>query len=172
MVGRIVLSTRTILAKILIFRIKGVESNAMPHATGYDGTSSLGECKECHCKTGGGNYCYEHAPYTVWPKADGTFIVDRNGRKHVFFDEPPIHPSFERLRTFVEHLWSECHDGGDWNNTEWPGKFDALISEAFMESMTCSACGTVTLIHVRSIDDTFWCERCQRWEACRPAKGM
>lgn len=46
-------------------------------------------CAECHCQTGGGAYCYEHKPYMVYPKADGSFIVDRFGRRHVTFDEPP-----------------------------------------------------------------------------------
>jgi hypothetical protein len=50
-----------------------------------------GLCKECGCTTGGGEYCYRHAPYMVWPKADGSFLSDRNGRKHVSsFDEPPM----------------------------------------------------------------------------------
>ena len=51
------------------------------------------ECQECHCRTGGGDYCYQHAPYMVWPKADGSFIVDRNGRKRVWLDEPPSEAS-------------------------------------------------------------------------------
>lgn len=41
-------------------------------------------CKECNCQTGGGEYCYEHAPYMVWPLKDGSFRSDRNGRHHVW----------------------------------------------------------------------------------------
>lgn len=41
-------------------------------------------CKECGCTTGGGQYCYEHAPFVVTPLKDGTCYVDRNGqRTHV-----------------------------------------------------------------------------------------
>lgn len=47
------------------------------------------ECRECHGQTGGGAYCYRHAPYQVWPKADGSFLVDRHGTKRVSFEEPP-----------------------------------------------------------------------------------
>ena len=47
------------------------------------------QCKVCHCTTGGGEFCYEHAPYMVYPQADGSFLVDRNGRKHVWLEEPP-----------------------------------------------------------------------------------
>jgi hypothetical protein len=60
-------------------------------------------CLECKCQTGGGNYCYEHKPYTVWPKANGTFLVDRNGRKRVSFDEPPLSLT-EELRASVTEL--------------------------------------------------------------------
>jgi hypothetical protein len=114
----------------------------------YDGTSTLGECKECHCKTGGGNYCYEHAPYTVWPKVDGSFHVDRNGRKHISYDEPPIHPTLEKLRALMQLMWDEVnhpedalssgggsaavnahHDDSDFEHTPWAIKFDKLISE-------------------------------------------
>lgn len=30
-----------------------------------------------------------------------------------------------------------------------------------MESMTCPTCKTMTLILVRSLDNTFWCGTCQ-----------
>ena len=46
-------------------------------------------CRECGVTTGGGEFCYQHAPYTVWPLKDGTFRVDRNGRKRVEPVEPP-----------------------------------------------------------------------------------
>jgi hypothetical protein len=51
-------------------------------------------CGECGCTTGGALFCYEHKPYMVYPKADGSFLVDRYGRRHVSFDEPPTpaHP--------------------------------------------------------------------------------
>ncbi len=26
-------------------------------------------CKECGCQIPGGEHCYQHAPYTVWPLA-------------------------------------------------------------------------------------------------------
>lgn len=63
----------------------------------------LGQCKECGCTTGGGTFCYEHAPYMVYPKADGSFISDRNGRKHISFDEPPSEPkpALETLRAVI-----------------------------------------------------------------------
>lgn len=53
------------------------------------GASPQAECAICHCQTGGAGFCYEHAPYMVYPQADGSFLVDRNGRKHVSFEEPP-----------------------------------------------------------------------------------
>lgn len=37
-----------------------------------------------------------------------------------------------------------------------------------MESMTCPTCGTMTLIEVRSVDNTFWCDKCRRWKPCPP----
>lgn len=37
-----------------------------------------------------------------------------------------------------------------------------------MESMTCDACGGMTLILVRSIDNTFWCHVCKKWKPCPP----
>ena len=46
-------------------------------------------CKECGCRTGGGEFCYNHAPYMVYPKADGSFLSDRNGRHRVSFEAPP-----------------------------------------------------------------------------------
>lgn len=46
-------------------------------------------CKECGCETGGGEYCYQHAPYLVRPLKDGSFYSDRNGRKCVWIHEPP-----------------------------------------------------------------------------------
>jgi hypothetical protein len=49
-------------------------------------------CKECGCQTGGGEYCYEHKPYTVSPLKDGTFRVDRFGMQRISFEEPPSAP--------------------------------------------------------------------------------
>lgn len=48
-------------------------------------------CQECGCRTGGARFCFEHAPYMTYPKADGTFLVDRNGRQWVtLIPEPSI----------------------------------------------------------------------------------
>lgn len=47
------------------------------------------ECQICKCTTGGGLFCYEHAPYIVHPQVDGTFIIDRNGqRSRVSYEHP------------------------------------------------------------------------------------
>lgn len=46
-------------------------------------------CQECGHWIGGGKFCYEHAPYMVYPKADGSFLSERYGRRHIWFDEPP-----------------------------------------------------------------------------------
>ncbi len=46
-------------------------------------------CGECGVRTGGGAYCYQHAPYTVWPLKDGSFRSDRGGMKHIWLDAPP-----------------------------------------------------------------------------------
>lgn len=35
-----------------------------------------------------------------------------------------------------------------------------------MESITCSTCKTMTMILVRSLDNTFWCGTCQQWRPC------
>lgn len=35
-----------------------------------------------------------------------------------------------------------------------------------MESMTCPTCKSMTLIQVRSIDNTFWCHTCKKWQPC------
>lgn len=63
------------------------------------------ECRECHVRTGGGDYCYEHAPYMVFPKADGSFISDRQGRKRIYLDDLAIeaHPTPTEQET-PEHL--------------------------------------------------------------------
>jgi hypothetical protein len=55
-------------------------------------------CQECGCTTGGAAFCYRHVPYMVYPQNDGTFIVDRNGRKRVWFEEPPS-PATEAAET-------------------------------------------------------------------------
>jgi hypothetical protein len=40
-------------------------------------------CRECRCQTGGGEYCYKHRPYTVWPKADGSLHDNRYGQHRI-----------------------------------------------------------------------------------------
>jgi hypothetical protein len=71
-------------------------------------------CKECGCTTGGAEFCFEHAPYMVYPKADGSFISDRNGRKHISFDEPPAPYAKEleellvRFRVVARDLLNRC----------------------------------------------------------------
>lgn len=47
-------------------------------------------CKECGCFTGGADYCYLHAPYTVRPLKDGTFMVDKGGSRLRVSYEPPL----------------------------------------------------------------------------------
>jgi hypothetical protein len=59
-----------------------------PAAHGEPPAPAPSTCQECCCQTGGGDYCYEHAPYTVWPLKDGTRRELRNGQTtHV--GEPP-----------------------------------------------------------------------------------
>ena len=41
--------------------------------------AAIPHCQECGCQTGGGDFCYQHKPYTVTPKKDGSFVVDRLG---------------------------------------------------------------------------------------------
>lgn len=48
---------------------------------------SKAACRVCNCQTGGGEYCYEHAPYVVYPQKDGSFLSDRGGRHRVFIDD-------------------------------------------------------------------------------------
>ena len=38
-------------------------------------------CKECGCETGGGDYCYQHSPRTIWPLKDGSWYEDKNGQR-------------------------------------------------------------------------------------------
>lgn len=52
------------------------------------------QCKECGCRTGGGEYCFNHAPYTVYPLKDGSFRSTRHGLRHIWLGEPP-HPTQE-----------------------------------------------------------------------------
>src|SRR4051812_37405216 len=65
-------------------------------------------CKECDCVTGGAEHCYEHKPYMVYPKADGSFVSDRYGRKNIWFDEPPAPeaPILSAIRALVQQ-WRE-----------------------------------------------------------------
>ena len=46
-------------------------------------------CRECGCQTGGGDYCYQHKPYTVWPQKDGSFLTDSRGSRKRVWVEPP-----------------------------------------------------------------------------------
>ena len=55
---------------------------------------SAPQCKECGCTTGGGSYCFEHAPYTVWPLKDGSWYEDRSGQRRRVSVEP-IPPNTE-----------------------------------------------------------------------------
>lgn len=48
-------------------------------------------CEICDCLTGGGRFCFEHAPYTVSPQKDGIYLVDRNGQRSRVSYEPPAH---------------------------------------------------------------------------------
>jgi hypothetical protein len=70
-------------------------------------------CQECGCQTGGGQYCYEHVPYMVWPKKDGSFLSDRGGRLRYWFDDLARAPAEER-ETPVEGCINcgESNDGG------------------------------------------------------------
>lgn len=52
-------------------------------------THNISTCKECGCRTGGGDYCFAHKPYMVYPLKDGSFRVHRNGVKRIWLDEPP-----------------------------------------------------------------------------------
>ena len=89
-----------------------VEDNSAPKEVivtdplGDDATrllQPLGTCKECGCTTGGGEYCYRHAPYTVHPLKDGSFRSTRNGLTHIWFDEPPSPLSeSEEVRALLE----------------------------------------------------------------------
>jgi hypothetical protein len=38
------------------------------------------------------------------------------------------------------------------------------------ELMVCSNCHCTTLIHVRSVEDTFWCGNCKIWKPCYPTR--
>lgn len=58
-----------------------------------------GQCKECGCTTGGGEYCFQHAPYTVFPLKDGTFRSNRHGLKRIWFDEPPLPTPWQPIET-------------------------------------------------------------------------
>lgn len=42
------------------------------------------------------------------------------------------------------------------------------LHDGRMESQTCQTCKTSALILTRSIEDTFWCGKCQRWMPCEP----
>jgi hypothetical protein len=65
----------------------------------------LPTCKECGCRTGGGEFCYEHAPYTVIPRKDGSFRSDRNGLHGIFLSPPPnIQSELNNLQATITAL--------------------------------------------------------------------
>lgn len=65
-------------------------------------------CRECGATIGAGSYCFEHKPYLVTPKKDGTFLVDRYGRRHVSFDEPPLACTMQVLA--AQFGWTNMSD--------------------------------------------------------------
>jgi hypothetical protein len=79
------------------------------------------QCQECHCQTGGGEFCFQHKPYMVYPKADGSFLSDRNGRKHLWLDDELTtgaeqaekHALFDLLRVFEPGLSSAIPTASD-----------------------------------------------------------
>jgi hypothetical protein len=96
------------------------------------------ECRECECTTGGGEYCYEHAPYTVWPLKNGTFRYDRNGMKHVVLLEPPSHESeqiasqqqeIERLQAERDG-WQQGYDIRGETVLDLAGRLDTALDRA------------------------------------------
>jgi hypothetical protein len=62
-------------------------------------------CRECGCQTGGGDYCYQHKPYMVYPKADGSFLSDQGGRKRISFDAPPPPPHADVIAEMRQELF-------------------------------------------------------------------
>jgi hypothetical protein len=64
---------------------------------------SLATCRECGTTTGGGEYCWQHAPYTVYPLRDGSFRETRNGLTHVWVESCP---SCSALRAELARLKS------------------------------------------------------------------
>lgn len=94
-------------------------------------------CRECGVTTGGGEFCYQHAPYTVWPLKDGTFRVDRNGRKRVEPVEPPASQWDTResaLRALVADIQDRIeymHRDTDWYRAQeleyWKRKLERLL---------------------------------------------
>jgi len=67
-------------------------------------------CRECGVTTGGGEFCYQHAPYFVWPLKDGSFRSDRNGMTHIWLTAPPTSDRDTRdaaLRALVEQWKAE-----------------------------------------------------------------
>jgi hypothetical protein len=66
------------------------------------------ECRECGVTTGGGDFCYEHAPYMVYPQKDGSFISDRNGRKRIWVDDLARQPSPEPVESATPENDGKC----------------------------------------------------------------
>lgn len=54
-----------------------------PIAASSPAGGEFGQCQECGCTTGGGDYCWQHRPYTVYPLKDGTWRETRNGLTRV-----------------------------------------------------------------------------------------
>lgn len=56
----------------------------------------------------------------------------------------------------------------------WTGDLRRIVNSTLerrdMEMMCCDACHAITVILTRSIDNTFWCSICQRWQPCLPPK--
>ncbi len=74
----------------------------------------LGKCTECGCTTGGGDYCFAHAPYTVWPLKDGSWrTVGSNGTRRVWLEEPsPLAVAVAR-EVLVSLLNEHVNSGAD-----------------------------------------------------------
>lgn len=47
---------------------------------------------------------------------------------------------------------------------------DAKAAATASEVQDCAACGTKSYILIRSIEDTFWCKGCGKWQPCVPPR--
>lgn len=52
-----------------------------------------------------------------------------------------------------------------------PVTIGAKVSNRGVEMQECQTCHVSRLVQVRSIEDTFWCERCKAWKPCAPKKA-